>query len=201
MSGPSPEDVNGDESAFKSHVLYYVPGDQRCDQLIRFLDVHPVGEMTWFQNARDIPPAQRPQWLRTVPILVDKERKKAHIGNNIYQYLQQWGASAEDGGDFVPANDYVGSMADFEDFDWGFGIGGGPAGFDEVGAFSLEEDDENDTRRELGTVSDRVGGDRAVEQQNRAVQDYVQQREEQDRRMREYYLKMHKTMNLRSTRV
>lgn len=97
-----------DPSVYKTHILYVVSGDPNCDKLLQHLEVHPMGDEVFVQDALKI--ARRPAWLDGVPILVVKQTKQAHKGRNIYDYLRSWKSD-----EFMPAGSTTGGFASYED--------------------------------------------------------------------------------------
>ncbi len=94
--------VDDDDSVYKNHILYFVPRDPNCAKLKQRLETHPVGDDVWEQNVMDLDPSSLPPWLNGVPILLVKDKKEAHRGNNIYKYLNDY--LSADSFNLQPAN-------------------------------------------------------------------------------------------------
>ncbi len=94
--------VDDDESVYKNHILYFAPNNVNCAKLQAMIERHPIDDDVWQQNVMDLDPRSVPSWLNGVPILVDKKNKKAHRGNNIYKYLNEY--LSPDSYNLQPAN-------------------------------------------------------------------------------------------------
>ena len=79
-----------DESVYKDYILYVVPQSVKSQNLVRFMQEHrgALFQKTWIQNALLLP--RRPAWLNGVPILVDKDNKRAYKGSYALQFVQQF---------------------------------------------------------------------------------------------------------------
>lgn len=115
-----------DPSAYKSHVLYILPGDANCEHLLRMIETTPLYDEVYIQDVKLL--KQRPHWLDGVPILVVKKTSQAHKGRNIMQYVQQW-----QNDDLIPVDVGAGNKSQFT---------GDYASFHNAGMYTLE--DEND---------------------------------------------------------
>lgn len=177
--------VDDDDSVFKQHVLYVVPGDPNCERLQRMLDAHPVGDDVWVQNAREIPANRRPPWLNGVPILVSKESKQAHRGDNIYKYLKQW---QNEDYNLMPANSFNAVSAsgfDYQNFDAGDNVTSGFAGINQLGTYTLEDEQRPPVPGGHPNGAGTSGKDKRMQQAEQQTQQQtqrlMQQREEMDR--------------------
>ena len=103
---------NSDDSFFKSHVLYVLPGDGNCVKVENFLSNHPFESQTWVQNVKNLNPPL-PNWLKGVPTLVSKQDKKVYTGQSIFTYLQERLVSMNNN-DFVPSNSLSSFASQFD---------------------------------------------------------------------------------------
>lgn len=180
--------TDDDDSVYKGHVLYIVPGDPNCTRLQTRLSTHPLGDDIWVQNARDIPRHNRPPWLSGVPILVQKDKRVAHSGDNIYKYLDKW--QHEDSFNLQPAygfNDVTGF--DYENFDDGQNVNNTFTGLSQQGTYNLaDENTTNTSRQPTNTVagpsaSKNSRTQRAEDESRGKATDFMSQRQQMDRQL------------------
>ena len=183
--------TDDDDSVYKGHVLYIVPGDPHCVKLEAYLNTHAVGNDVWIQNARDIPRERRPPGLNGVPILVQKDKQVAHSGDNIYRYLAEW--QHEDSFNLQPANGFSDVTGfDYENFDDGQNVNAGFAGTNQIGTYDIVGDNaagSSNNARPTNTVpgaSSSVKNSRmkrAEDESRSKTTDLISQRQEMDRQI------------------
>ena len=171
---------NSDDSAFKNHVLYVVPGDPNCARLEALLLQHPIGDDVWTQNAMDIPRHQRPSWLTGVPILVVKAKKQAHKGDNIYRYLREW---KDEDYNLQPAGSFSDVTGfDYQNFDGGDNVTDGFAGVNQLGTYTLEDEQRppQSTLNSTGTVERTERSRQAEKESQERAKVLMEQRGQMD---------------------
>lgn len=125
---------DGDDSIYKTHILYILPSDKNSQDVERVLNNHPLEPYTWIQ---DVTKLQRPlpTWLQGVPTLLCKQESQIHMGRNIHTYLHSVtsGNGLEEGAVLLPASGELSTS---------YGQFGGSLGasVETPGTFSLEYD-------------------------------------------------------------
>jgi len=81
------------EENFKQYVLYVKAGDPNSTQALQYLKRSPRLTLTVIQDVAEIP-LPRPQWLVSVPTLVDRREQVVKRGSAALKQLEDWAALA-----------------------------------------------------------------------------------------------------------
>lgn len=75
-------------AAFKEYVIYLCRNDAWCSEMYQLLE--PVRDVVHVQYVEDLSANDRKEWMRHPPVVVKRSVRKAFIGQDAFQEIENW---------------------------------------------------------------------------------------------------------------